>query len=582
MPLSNTKTIVRRDPAERSSLLDSAALHPLLQRIFNNRNVSNPEDLELSLSRLHAPNQLKDIEKACALLQQVIARNGRILILGDYDTDGATASAVAVLGLNSLGAENVDYLVPNRFDYGYGLSLAIAKVALVKSPDLVVTVDNGISSLEGVRYLREAGVEVLVTDHHLAGKELPQASAIINPNQPECAFPSKMLAGVGVMFYLLLALRSFLKDSGWFEEREKEPPNLAMLLDLVALGTVADVVQLDHNNRILVAQGIARIHQGRCRPGIKALLAVAGKDFASISSADLGFVVAPRLNAAGRLDDISMGIECLLTDDDNQAQDYAVILHEMNLERRQIELQMQKQAIDVVDSINEQGVANGICLYREDWHQGITGLVASRVREQFFRPAIVFARSSDGRLTGSARSIAGLHIRDLIEEIERSHPGLIDKFGGHAMAAGLTIAETNLDQFSALFHTAVSAHFTSHSPADLVYSDGPLEPEFFTQQIAELLKNAAPWGQGFSPPVFDNEFKVVGQKVVGEQHLKLRLATRDRVLDGIAFRQLQPGENAPSLDRIHAAFQLDINEFRGAKSLQLIIEYMKPAEPSSP
>lgn len=572
---------MRRDPAASASLLDSEALHPLLQRIFNNRNVSHPEDLELSLSKLHSPNQLKDIEKACALLKHVIARNGRILIVGDYDTDGATASAVAVLGLKSLGAEKVDYLVPNRFDYGYGLSLAIAKVALVKSPDLVVTVDNGISSLEGISFLREAGVEVLVTDHHLAGNELPQASAIINPNQPRCNFPSKMLAGVGVMFYLLLALRSFLKDSGWFEKRKKEPPNLAMLLDLVALGTVADVVPLDHNNRILVAQGIARIHQGRCRPGIKALLAVAGKDHAGISSADLGFVVAPRLNAAGRLDDISMGIECLLTDNEKQAQEYAAILHEMNLERRQIELQMQKQAIDVVDSINDQGVENGICLYREDWHQGITGLVASRVRERFFQPAIVFARSSDGRLTGSARSIVGLHIRDLIEEIERSHPGLIDKFGGHAMAAGLTIAETKLEQFSALFHAAVSAHFACHSPADLIYSDGPLEPEFFTQQIAELLKNAAPWGQGFSPPVFDNEFKVVGQKVVGEQHLKLRLATRGRVLDGIAFRQLQPGENAPSLDKIHAAFQLDINEFRGAKSLQLIIEYMEPAEPTS-
>lgn len=575
MPYAVLKSIVRREAVGRLPKSDRA-LHPLLRRIFLQRDINGLEDLDHSLAGLYPPHNLKDIDKAATLLCCAVEQGWRVLIVGDYDTDGATASTVAILGLKSLGATRVDYLVPNRFDYGYGLSVEIAKVALTKEPDLVITVDNGISSLEGVQCLREAGVEVIVTDHHLPGDELPAASAIVNPNQPGCEFPSKMLAGVGVMFYLLLALRSLLRAKEWFERNQGKVPNLAHLLDLVALGTVADVVPLDHNNRILVAQGIARIHKGACRPGIKALLAVAGKDYRNVSSTDLGFVVAPRLNAAGRLDDISMGIECLLADTENDAKEYAEILHEINVERRRIEQKMQHQAVEVVDKLEASKETAGICLHHTDWHQGITGLVASRVRERYHQPAIVFANNSEGKLTGSARSVPGLHIRDLIEAIATGQPGLIEKFGGHAMAAGLTLDPGNLEPFSRLFHAAVSDHFLGQPAGNFIYSDGPLEPEFFTREIAELLRNAAPWGQQFSAPVFDNEFRVISQKVVGGQHLKLRLATRDRVLEGIAFRQLQPGEEMPELERIHAAFQLDLNEFRGAKTLQLIIEYMEP------
>ena len=575
MPITSTKTIVRREPGEEPPEYDGA-IHPLLQRIFNNRKVCGLEELDLSLSNLYPPNSLKGIETACRLLHRILKSDGSILVIGDYDTDGATAATVAILGLRSLGAKQVDYLVPNRFDYGYGLSPAIAKVALSMTPDLVVTVDNGITSIDGVRCLRKGGINVIVTDHHLAGEELPEANAIVNPNQPGCTFPSKALSGVGVMFYLLLALRSYLRENDWFDQLGKDVPNLANLLDLVALGTVADVVQLDYNNRILVAQGIARIQHGNCRPGIKAILRAAGKAHRGISSNDLGFTVAPRLNAAGRLDDISMGIECLLTHDSRKAGELANILHQINAERRKIEQQMQQQAIEVIDDIGQPKGADGICLYRQDWHQGITGLVASRIRERFNQPAIIFAEAAKGKLTGSARSVADLHIRDLIEDISRRQPGLIEKFGGHAMAAGLTLAKEHFAQFSEYFHSAVSTHFSTHTRADQIYTDGPLEQEFFTRQIAELLRNAAPWGQGFGPPLFDNEFKVIGQKVVGDQHLKLRLATRDQVYDGIAFRVLQPGEAAPDLDWIRAAFQLDLNDFRGIQSLQLIIEYLEP------
>ena len=581
MSVLSNKTIVRREPGEELPTFDGN-LHPLLQRIYKNRKIFRQEELDLSLSNLLPPDSLKGIETACRLLHRVMKSNGKILVIGDYDTDGATAATVAILGLRALGTEQVDYLVPNRFDFGYGLSPEIADVALSQPPDLVITVDNGITSLEGVRRLRDKGIEVIVTDHHLPGEQLPNASAIVNPNQSCCAFPSKSLAGVGVMFYLLLALRRYLRHNDWFGQYKKDAPNLANLLDLVALGTVADVVHLDYNNRILVAQGIARIQSGICRPGIKAILAAAGKDHGGISSTDLGFVVAPRLNAAGRLDDISMGIECLLTDDTGKASELAAILHEINAERKQIEQQMQQQAIKYVSDIEQLNGANGICLYQENWHQGITGLVASRIKDRLNQPVIIFAESSAGKLKGSARSISGLHIRDLIEDITRRQPGLVEKFGGHAMAAGLTLTKENFAPFADYFYSAVCEHFSVHNNANQIFTDGPLESEFFTRQIAELLKNAAPWGQGFGPPVFDNEFRVIGQKVVGDQHLKLRLALGNQVFDGIAFRLIQPGETAPNLDWIRAAFQLDLNEFRGTKSLQLIIEHLEPVSKVNP
>jgi len=575
------KNIVRRGSGSASNGVDDArldsSLHPLLKRIFRHREVTDTAQLDHSLSKLLAPDLLKDIDNACALLFDAIKYGRSILIMGDYDTDGATAATVAVLGLRLLGATDVRYLVPNRFDFGYGLSPGIAEVALTMTPDLVVTVDNGISSIEGVLLLREAGVEVLVTDHHLAGAELPAASAIVNPNQPGCEFPSKMLAGVGVMFYVLLALRSTMRDDDWFNSKQINPPNLAQLIDLVALGTVADVVPMDHNNRILVAQGIARIQRGLCRPGISALLEVAGKDHQQISSSDLGFVVAPRLNAAGRLDDISMGIECLLAEDASEAREFAAILNDINAERKQIEGQMQQQAMEVVSKLSgAEDMLYGVCLHNSQWHQGITGLVASRVKDRFHQPTVIFASIKDGKLSGSARSIPGLHIRDLLERISTDCPGLIEKFGGHAMAAGLTISEDKLGQFSSLFEQAVRVHFESNPPANQIYTDGPLEQEFFTREIAEMLRNAAPWGQHFPPPLFDNEFRVIQQKVVGGQHLKMRLATRDRVIEAIAFRQLEPGATPPEFDWIKAVFQLDINEFRGARTLQIIIDYMEP------
>lgn len=569
------KTIVRRQACANLSL----DVHPVLKQVFSRRDVTEPGQLDLSLGQLLPPTGLKNIDSACARLLGAIDDDQQILILGDYDTDGATASAVAMLGLRQLGAGAVDYLVPNRFDYGYGLSPEIARVAIERKPDLVITVDNGIASEEGVALLREANIDVIITDHHLAGEKLPDANAIINPNQPGCTFASKALAGVGVMFYLLLAVRAKMRDAGRFGR--DATPNLAQLLDLVALGTVADVVPLDYNNRILVAQGIARIQKGLCRPGIAALLEVVGKDPASISSTDLGFVVAPRLNAAGRLDDISMGIECLMAEDPASASELAGVLHEINIERRRIETEMQQQAIRVVEQIQlsnteQSDTSLGICLHQPDWHQGITGLVASRVKERYQQPVIAFATANDGRLTGSARSVPGLHIRDLLEAIATGHPKLIQKYGGHAMAAGLTIADSDFTDFKTCFCDAVTDHFMDNPPANIIYSDGPLEPEFFTREIAELLRNAAPWGQHFSAPLFDNEFRVLSVRVVGQQHLKLRLATPGGVVDAIAFRQLEVGQPAPELSHIRAAFQLDINEFRGERKLQLIVEHIEP------
>ncbi|MBX2869256.1 MAG: single-stranded-DNA-specific exonuclease RecJ [Acidiferrobacterales bacterium] len=575
----SARQIVRRPSVPKALAAvnqGDAGLHPLLAHIFSRREISSLVELDHSVAGLLAPDTLKDLDTACSRLFIALKEQQTVLVIGDYDTDGATAAVVAILGLRMLGLNQVDYLVPNRFDYGYGLSVEIAAVAIESRPDLVITVDNGISSIEGVALLQNAGIDVIVTDHHLAGEKLPDAHAIVNPNQPGCLFPGKMLAGVGVMFYVLLGLRKRMRETGWFETQGVPPANLATLLDLVALGTVADVVPLDHNNRILVAQGIARIQKGQCRPGIKALLSVAGKSAAAVTSTDLGFVVGPRLNAAGRLDDISMGIECLLTHDDSIAAECAAALHEINAERRKIEAKMQGEALKIAEELRTNDFpASGLCLYDPDWHQGITGLVASRVKDRLHQPVIVFAQTSDGRLTGSARSISGLHIRDLLEQISSAHPGLIEKFGGHAMAAGLTLKLQDLESFEQYFQNAVARHFEQFPPENLIFTDGALEPEFFTTEIAELLRFAAPWGQKFPSPVFDNEFRVIQQKVVGERHLKLKLATRDRTLDAIAFGQVEAGESPEKLNKIKAAYRLDINDFRGTRSLQLIIDHFE-------
>ena len=598
-PNQTTRQITRRRPLcrlEEAADGDANHLHPLLKRIFENRNVQTLDQLDYSLSRLHPPEQLKGIESATSILQQTLDSNGKILVVGDYDADGATATAVALLGLRALGAGRVEYLAPNRFEYGYGLSAEIAEVALRRAPDLVITVDNGISSIAGVALLRAAGVSVVVTDHHLAGAELPEANAIVNPNQPGCDFPSKALAGVGVMFYLLLSLRARLRKTGRFERDQSREPNLAELLDLVALGTVADMVPLDHNNRILVAQGIARVHSGRCRPGLAALMEVAGKLRNNLVASDFGFLIGPRLNAAGRMDDISTGIECLLAEQYQDAMKYAQLLEQNNRDRRRVEQTMQQQAVKIVEEFDLSGVNSerlGLCLFNRDWHQGVVGLVASRIVEKFNQPVIAFAPADDGRLRGSARSVAGLHIRDLLESISTRHPGLIEKFGGHTMAAGLTISAERLDAFSDHFSELVSAHFANNARGGEILTDGELATADFTLETAELVCTASPWGQQFPAPLFDGEFRVTGQKIVGEQHLKMILEPVDGTksgtksgalsFDAIVFRHVEPGQSAPPLGTVKAAYQLEVNEFRGRRSLQLLVKYIQPlaSEPES-
>jgi len=562
-------------------------LSPLLRRIFENRNLLGLAEINYPLTGLLPPDTLKDNDRATELLYGALKDQQKILIIGDYDTDGATATVLAVLCLKSMGAVNIDYLVPNRFEFGYGLSPEIAEVALQGSPDLVITVDNGINSVEGVSILRNRGVSVLVTDHHLAGAILPDADVILNPNQPGCNFPSKALAGVGVMFYLLMLLRAKLNANNWFADRSLPVPKLSEYLDLVALGTVADVVPLDYNNRILVAQGIARIRAGKCRPGIIALMEAGNKYYRDIVSSDFGFVIAPRLNAAGRLDDISIGIECLLTNDIVKAQEIALKLNEINIERREIEQEMQSQALKIVREIiqsraseenSTNALANGFCLYEQGWHQGITGLVASRVKEKTDQPVIAFADIADGKLTGSARSIPGLHIKDMLEQIAFENPGLIVKFGGHAMAAGLTIEENDLDLFKMKFHQCVSTHFKRVGTAAVIHTDGELDGSEMTLDNAEQLRIAAPWGQGFPAPLFDGTFYVTEQRVVGKYHLKLKLQSLDsrQQYDGIAFRAVEPDQAVPRLECIHAVYELDVNEFRGRRSLQLIIGHFQP------
>ena len=567
-------------------------LSPLLRRIFENRNVRTRGELDYSLDRLLPAESLKGIDSATTILQQALAEQWNILVVGDYDVDGATASTLALLGLRALGAARADYLVPNRFVHGYGLSEEIARIALTRSPNLVVTVDNGISSIEGVALLRAAGVAVIVTDHHLAGAELPAANAVVNPNQPGCEFPSKALAGVGVMFYVLLSLRTRLRESGWFSGSGGDnggggrlpQPNLAALLDLVALGTVADMVPLDHNNRILVAQGIARIRGGHCRPGVKALAEVTGKRCQNLDASDLGFFIGPRLNAAGRMDDISTGIECLLADDQHEALRIARLLDQMNAQRHRVQQSMQRQAAQMVARLEQGGgkpERAGWCLFDPDWHQGIIGLVASRVVEKSNQPVVAFAPGDDGRLRGSARSVAGLHIRDLLAAIATRHPGLIEKFGGHAMAAGLTLSAERFDAFSDCFSELVGDHFKDNAPRDDILTDGELAEEELSLETAERMRRASPWGQHFPAPLFDGEFRVLEQKAVGQggQHLKMTMERigggQSRRYDAIAFRHVEPGEEAARLDVVHAVYQLQVNEYRGRRSLQLLVEYLR-------
>jgi len=579
---TNHRRIERRVPATGAVLPDT--LHPLLRRIYTARGVLTAADLDYALSALHDFRSFGGMREAVALLSECLHSERHILIVGDFDADGATSSALAVRTLRKLGARHVDYLVPNRFEYGYGLTPEIVALAAQHHPVLIITVDNGISSHAGVAAARAAGIRVLVTDHHMPGATLPDANAILNPNLPGDAFPSKCLAGVGVMFYLLLALRAHLRANNWFMERGTAEPNLAEFLDIVALGTVADLVPLDHNNRVLVSQGLSRIRAGRSVPGIQALLEISRREASRLSATDLAFAVAPRLNAAGRLTDMSLGIECLLCDDASRAREFAVKLDELNHQRRDIEARMQEDALRTLDDMGfnatDPALPFGVCLFNEEWHQGVVGLVAARVKERVHRPVIVFARAEDGSLKGSARSVKGVHIRDALEAVDTRHPGLIIKFGGHAMAAGLSLAAGHFKLFSDAFDAEVRHWLQADDLAGVIHTDGELAPEHLTLECAELLRDAGPWGQGFPEPCFDGVFRLLERRVVNNGHLKLMLAEPRSGLrvDAIAFRQ--NGESLPSdCQELRIVYRPEVNEYRGERRLQLLVDYLEPVVP---
>ncbi len=574
------RRIVRRPVAAATDL---GGLHPVLARIYAGRGVRSAAEVDYSLARLLPCDGLQGIEKAVALLVQAIEQRARILIVADFDADGATACAVAVRGLSSLGAADVRFLVPNRFEYGYGLTPEIVAVAARQRPDLLVTVDNGITSLDGVAAARAAGMRVLITDHHLPGPELPEADAIVDPNLPGDGFPSKHLCGVGVMFYLLLALRAELRSRGSFKLRPD--PRLADLLDLVALGTVADVVPLDHNNRILVHQGLARIRAGRGCPGVQALLTVAGRRRARLAASDLGFALGPRLNAAGRLADMSFGIACLLCDDPGRALEMAGRLDGMNRERRGIEARMQAEALAHLDTLSCAALEDTttLCVFREDWHPGVVGILAARLRDRFYRPVIAFAPGLGDEIRGSARSVPGLHIRDVLAAVATGYPGLVTRFGGHATAAGVCVRRGGLDAFRAAFENATSRMLAPERLTGVLYTDGALEPALLTLEIAEALWRAGPWGQGFGEPLFDGEFEVLAARPVGERHIRLRVRPREAggSVEAVAFNADGAAWAAAEGDRLRLAYRLEVNDYAGFKAPQLVVEHAEPGAAGS-
>jgi single-stranded-DNA-specific exonuclease len=555
-------------------------LSPLLSRVYANRGICTAQELELDLARLHPPALMLNMDLAVARLRQALDAQERLLIVGDFDADGATSTAMAVGALRQFGFSSVDYLVPNRFEYGYGLTPAIVDLARERAPQLIITVDNGISSVDGVARANALGVDVLVTDHHLPGAVLPEAAVILNPNQHGCTFPSKALAGVGVMFYLLLALRTSLRNSGWFAAQGRQPPHLGAYLDLVALGTVADVVPLDYNNRILVQGGLARMRAGHARPGIAALLSVAGREAAGLVASDLGFAVGPRLNAAGRLDDMSRGIDCLLTEDPQLARALALELDALNRERQRIERGMEQEALVALANLSLDTVQlpSALVIFDPRWHQGVVGILASRIKDRFHRPVIAFAEVGEGELKGSGRGIPGLHLRDLLDTVAARHPGLVGRFGGHAMAAGLSLEADKFDAFAEAFREVVD-EFSGTLLDPVLETDGSLECSDFNLAVANELRGAGPWGQLFPEPLFDGEFELVSQRIVGERHLKLvlRAAGHEAPLEAIAFgvdTELWPNQDA---SRVRIAYRLDVNEYRGERRLQLLVEQIEAA-----
>lgn len=567
-----TTTEIRRRSA-LPPLEFGAALHPVLRRVYAARGISSDEELDLSLDRLLPVGSLAGVNEAARLLA-LHRSQGRILVIGDFDADGATSSALLVRALRALRFAHVDFLVPNRFRFGYGLTRGIVALAAERRPTLLVTVDNGVSSIDGVEAARALGIPVLVTDHHLPGAELPGAAAIVNPNLADSRFASPALAGVGVTFYVVAAVAQLLGQDDF---------RAADLLDLVALGTVADVVPLDRNNRVLVAQGLRRIRAGRCTAGIRALLESAGRRIEQVTAADLGFAVAPRLNAAGRLTDMSLGIACLLTDDPAEATQLVGQLARLNEERREIEQRMQTEAVDIAADVRFTDDGNespGLCLFEESWHQGVVGLVAGRIKDRLHRPVVAFARAEDGSLRGSARSVSGVHIRDALDSIAARNPGLIEKFGGHAMAAGMTLLEENLPLFRSAFAAEIAARADSESLQGVIHSDGELRGAELSVDTARLLRSAGPWGQGFPEPVFDGDFHIVEARIVGGKHLKMRLKATDGAdsIEAIAFGYVGGACEDPQVRRgarIQLAYRLEVNDYRGIERVQLNCQHFK-------
>jgi single-stranded-DNA-specific exonuclease len=551
-------------------------VHPLLQRIYAARGVGSDLDIDYRLENLLSYESLLGINQAIELLYEALVKQQTIVVVGDFDTDGATSTALAVKVLKALGLQNVYYLVPNRFVYGYGLSPEIVKVALQYKPDLIITVDNGIASHEGVEAAHALGIKVLITDHHIPSATVPNADAIVNPNQANDKFGSKNLAGVGVIFYVFLALRNFLRDKDFFANSKIPMPNMAQFLDLVALGTIADVVFLDKNNRILVHQGIQRIRSGKCCSGIKMLLEIANTQLKSVTATDLAYSVAPKLNAAGRLDDISIGIECLLADNDKKAQKIASTLNLLNKERKAIEVGMHQQAQDAIALLQQyEELPVGICLLNKSWHQGIVGIIASRIKDACNRPTIAFTEVGEDEIKGSARSINGLHMRDILEAVAKKNPGLLTKFGGHAMAAGLTLPRAKYDEFCELFNQEILQQADPQSFQEIVYIDGELEAGLINIQTAELLQNSTPWGHGFAEPLFGGSFKIVQKNLVGSRHLKMVLNNPNttQMVDAIMFNHGE--ELISNSDSAYIVYSLGVNEYRGNRNLQLIVRHVE-------
>ncbi|EHU5133320.1 single-stranded-DNA-specific exonuclease RecJ [Vibrio parahaemolyticus] len=574
--------IQRRPEPDLSLLPDS--IPPILKRIYINRGITDIAQLETSARGLHSYQKLGGIEQAVELLFQAIQEQKRIIVVGDFDADGATSSALSVLALRMLGSNNVDYLVPNRFEDGYGLSPEVVDQALELGAEMIMTVDNGVSSIEGVRYAKENGITVLVTDHHLPGQVLPEVDAMVNPNLDSCTFPSKALAGVGVAFYLMMALCVHMRKHNWFAQQGMQEPKLMELIDLVALGTVADVVPLDENNRILVHQGLQRIRAGKARPGIQALIEVAKRDARRLVASDFGFALGPRINAAGRLDDMSFGVELLMCNNIHAARRMASELDGLNQTRKEIEEGMKQEAMAFCERLQfgeNSELPYGLSLFQRDWHQGVIGILASRIKEKFHRPVIAFADGGEGTIKGSCRSIPGLHMRDALDSIDTQNPGLIIKFGGHAMAAGLTIKEQDFERFSRLFDEVVKKELDEAALKGVILTDGELKPEEFSMHIAEQLRAGGPFGQAFPEPIFDGEFKVLHQKLVGEKHLKLMLEPLYKghptnvMIDGIAFNVDLRRWPDVSVKTVRLAYKLDVNEFRGNQSLQLMIDHIE-------